>query len=443
MASGLAAHIRNSTESDTFDLAGQNVSTVTVNIEQAFNELFPLEEMIRITFITGAGKLGRQKYDDGCAKAVTSTLRKLGFEEDRAASCVRECGGSFKMQHDTGKNLKTVVVFPKIREIDDLDGSGGGNNNEDNPTRNNSLLLFQPGSPEEMIALSPMSMFSNLMKKRCPSWSQKKGCNAALVNIQKKISDLEERLMKGVALDDNEQVLYDAVSVDEIKEKHNIVKDAMHQQVETDGNITVEEQKQITDQVSDRLIVIKNELQEAIAEKKTKKVEKLTNAKTKLEQRGAMLKKISPKTPVPLKYNAEISELRKELAPLIKLEDSARGRLLSVKETKTLARKDEILDEISQLENSSRGWFEDDASFDLRVKRSRSMVIKTGKQSTKKTTNNNAKKNTSGNSWVSSSSTVNKSNKVKPYNKVGTASSSKKKSGGLFAAMMLDDSESD
>jgi len=271
MASGLAAHIRSSTESDTFDLAGQNVSTVTVNIEQAFNELFPLEEMIRITFVTGAGKLGRQKYDDGCAKAVTSTLRKLGFEEDRAASCVRECGGSFKMQHDTGKNLKTVVVFPKIREIDDLGGSGGEDNNEDNHTSNNILLLFQPGSPEEMIALSPVNMFSNLMKKRCPSWSQKKGCNAALANIQKKISDLEERLMKGLALDDNEQVLYDAVSVDEIKEKHNIVKDAMHKQVETDGNITVEEQKQITEQVSDRLIVIDNDLQEAIAEKKNKK----------------------------------------------------------------------------------------------------------------------------------------------------------------------------
>jgi len=446
MASGLAAHIRSSTESDTFDLAGQSVSTVTVNIEQAFNELFPLEEMIRITFITGAGKLGRQKYDDGCAKAVTSTLRKLGFEEDRAASCVRECGGSFKMQHDTGKNLKTVVVFPKIREIDDLNGSGGGGgkNEKDNPTSNYSLLLFQPGSPEEMIALSPINMFSNLIKKRCPSWSQKKGCNAALANIQKKISDLEERLMKGVALDDNEQVLYDAVSVDEIKEKHNIVKDAMHKQVETDGNITVEEQKQITEQVSDRLIVIESDLQEALAEKKPKKVEKLTNAKTKLEQREAMLKKISPKTPVPLKYNAEISELRKELAPLIKLEDSAKGRLLSVKETKTLARKDEILEEISQLENSSRGWFEDDASFDLRVKRSRSMVIKTGKQSTKKTTSTNAKRNTSGNPWVSSSSTVNKSNKAKLYNKVGSASSSKKKSGGsLFSAMMLDDSESD
>ena len=107
MASGLAASIRGSTESGTFDLAGQSPASISANITQAFSSAFPLDDMIRITFITGAGKLGRQKYDDGCAKAVTSALRSLGFEEDRTASCVRECAGSFKLQHDTGKNLKT------------------------------------------------------------------------------------------------------------------------------------------------------------------------------------------------------------------------------------------------------------------------------------------------------------------------------------------------
>ena len=101
--SGLAASIRASDENETFDLAGQNVATISQNIEAAFAEPFPLKDMIRITFITGAGKLARQKYDDGAAKAVTSALRKLGYEEDHAASCVNECGGSYKLQHDTGK----------------------------------------------------------------------------------------------------------------------------------------------------------------------------------------------------------------------------------------------------------------------------------------------------------------------------------------------------
>ena len=68
------------TESETFDLAGQNVTTIITNtIQSAFRDPLPTTEMVRITFVTGAGKLGRQKYDDGAAKAVTLTLRELGF----------------------------------------------------------------------------------------------------------------------------------------------------------------------------------------------------------------------------------------------------------------------------------------------------------------------------------------------------------------------------
>ena len=55
-------------------------------------------------------------------KTVTSDLREAGYEEDRAASYVNKCAGSFKNQHDTGKNLKTIVVFPKISG--EVEGSG-------------------------------------------------------------------------------------------------------------------------------------------------------------------------------------------------------------------------------------------------------------------------------------------------------------------------------
>eukprot|EP00536_Pseudo-nitzschia_multiseries_P005971 jgi/Psemu1/191878/e_gw1.121.79.1 len=441
MASGLAASIRGSTESDTFDLAGQAPATVITNITQAFKDPFPIDDMIRITFITGAGKLGRQKYDEGCAKAVTSSLRELGFEEDRAASCVRECAGFFKLQHDTGKNLKTVVVFPRIKEVGDL--GGGGDGNEADPTSGGgNTLLLPSGSPEEMIASCPMSMFPNLIKNRCPSWSQKKGCNAAIADIQKLISNLEERLLEGVVLDDNEQTLYDTVSIDDLKEKHTIVKEAMQKQVETDGNITAEEKKQLVSQVSDRLETISAELEDAKAENKPKKADKLTNMKTKLEQRKAMLTKITPKSPAPLKYLKEIVELQVELSPLMKLEESTKGRLLSVKETKTLARKDEILEEISELENDSRGWFEDDASFELRVKNSRASVKQASKVASKKSSSSSSTKKSTTSAWVTSSSTARRP-AARSYGKVGTAK--KKPSdrvGGVFAAMM-DDSDSD
>jgi hypothetical protein len=85
-ASGLAASIRCSTESDTFDLVGQTPATISNNITQAFQEPFPINSMICISFVTGAGKLARQKYNE---------MQDLGFEQDSGASCVVECAGSF------------------------------------------------------------------------------------------------------------------------------------------------------------------------------------------------------------------------------------------------------------------------------------------------------------------------------------------------------------
>jgi hypothetical protein len=400
--------------------------------------------MIRITFVTGAGKLGRQKYDEGCAKAVTSSLRALGFDEDRAASCVRECAGLFKLQHDTGKNLKTVVVFPRIREVSGAGGGEDGGGDEGDASGGSTLL--PRGSPEEMIALSTAAMFTNLVKNRCHSWSQKKGCNSAIADIQKLVTNLEERLLEGVVLDDNEQALYDTVSVDDLKEKHNIVREAMQKQVEADGDITSEEQKQLLAQVSDRLETIDAELEALKGQKKPKRVEKLTTMKTKAEQRKAMLAKITPKAPAPLKFQSEIQELRRELIPLNKLEESTKGRLLSVKETKTLARKDDILEEISQLENDSRGWFEDDASFSVRVAKSRAAAARAPASKAKKSATGTTKKSTGGGSsaWVTSSSSAMTRPKAKSYGKTGAAKKKKpSSSGGVFAAMMMDDSDSD
>lgn len=446
MASGLAASIRGSTESDTFDLAGHTPATVTTHITQAFRDPFPIDEMIRITFVTGAGKLGRQKYDEGCAKAVTSSLRAIGFDDDRAASCVRECAGLFKLQHDTGKNLKTVVVFPRIREASK---EGDGDGNDDGDGGDSDSMLLKRGSPEEMIALSPIAMFSNLVTNRCRSWSQKKGCNASIADIQKLISDLEARLLEGVVLEDSEQALYDTVSNDDLNEKHLIVKEAMQKQVEVDGNITSEEREQLLAQVSDRLEALVADIATAREENKPKKVEKLRGVKTKVEQRKAMLTNIVPKQPSLLKYQSEILEFHKELVPLNKLEASAKGRLLSLKETKTLARKDEIMEEIAQLEAASRGWFEDDASFEVRVKKSRRSGTlhankkPSGSGNKKGSSGGGAKKSTTSGWATTSSSAAMARPKAKSY---GAATTKKKKSGGsggVFAAMMMDDSDSD
>lgn len=442
---GVRRHTLITSESETFDLGGLSAATISTNVTQAFRDPLPVEDMVRITFVTGAGKLGRQKYDEGAAKAVTSALRDLGFNDDRGASCVKECAGSFKLQHDTGKNLKTVVVFPFIQDPAATGGGdGGGGRTSHNSQSAGPSPLLAPGSPEETIAASPVNIFENLVKSRCPSWSQKKGCSAAIGRIKTLISEMEQRLLEGTVLADAEQALYDSVSIDGLDKKHGLVKDMMHHQVEA-GNVTEREKKQLLAQVADRLLAVEKDVEAAKTEQKPKKAEKLEQVKLNLEERKAKLSQITPQQPAPLKHQSQILVLRKELVPLISLEDGAKGRLLSVKETQTLARKDDILDEIAKLETGSRGWFEDDDSFQERVERCRAvgnMQSKNKKAAGAKSTNVRAPPKSS-NPWMSSSTAKPRTGSSKVTASASTTKSKPGGAGGVFAAMMLDDSDED
>ena len=333
-ASGLALAIRNMEESETIDLNNQNVTTITNTIQVAFAEPLPLKEMIRITFVVGAGKQARQKYDEGAARAVTSTLRDMGYEEDRGASCVADCAASFKLQHDTGKNLKTVVVFPRI---------AGANEDGDNEDGARVQSLVPEGCPAHKIAMSSMNTFERMLGSQCPSWSQKKGCIAALEHLKEMIDEMNGKLMKGTPLDDAEQEFYDGVL--SLDDKIACTKDEMHKQVES-GGVTKFEKETLLEHITERLDTIASEMEGA----KGQKLEKLKTMKAKATQRKEMLQDIEPKAPHKLRHEQAIARLWKEAIPLLQLEEKTKGRLLSVKETQVMARKDEIMEEIEALE---------------------------------------------------------------------------------------------
>lgn len=303
--------------------------------------------MVRLTFIVGAGKLGRQRYDEAAGRIVTTTLRSLGFQEDHGASCVVECAGTYKLQHDTGKNLKTVVVFPKIAVS--TSSSKNGHDNNTQHTELSPLSLNQPSSPENVCAISSLSVFSNMLKNKCPSWSQKKGCLQVLQEIVEQIKHFENKLLNGDLLTPAEQEWYDAISLDNISEKEILVKKEMAAHVEN-GRITMREKKCLLAQVTERIEKLEREISDASKDNKVKKVETLLNLKQKAEERKKAIGDITPEAPHPLKHHLDIIKLRQELKPLLKLEESCKGRLLSLKETTTLARKDEILSEIKKLE---------------------------------------------------------------------------------------------
>jgi hypothetical protein len=288
-----------------------------------------------------------------------------------------------------------------------------------------------------MIAMSSKSVFENMVKSRCPSWSQKKGCFTAIASIKTLSGELEQKLLSGTPLSDAEQTFYDSVPATVLDEKQTYVKDQMHEQVEV-GILSSREKTQLLSQVTERLEALTKDILEAEQEQKPKKVEKLKAMQEKSMSRKEMLSKITPKGPHRLKHEAEILKWRAEIQPLVDLEDGAKGRLLSLKETQSLARKDDILQEITELEEKSRGWFEEDDAFATRVQACQAVWNARRKQA-KKT--GGAKKAASSSNTTTNSSWVTTSISRGPTSaKASTKSTGKKKgSGGVFAAMMMDD----
>lgn len=360
---GLATAIRSAQESEIFDLAGQNVTTITNNIQSAFQDPFNHANfenepggMIRLTFVTGAGKQARAKYDEGAARAVTSVLAALGYVEDRGASCVLECAGTFKQQHDTGKNLKTVVVFPKVNS---------SNSNKDGIESSSYEPIIPLGCPGYKVATASLPVFKNMITSKCPSWSDKKGCLTSLEAMQNLLHEMEKNLMKGTSLNEPEQQFYDAVV--NLDDKVTHLKKEMHAQVDR-GDITEYEKSCLIQQVTERISQLKKDKQ----------------ATDRAIQRQSFLKELRPIDPRPLRYAGELTRLHRELVPLLKLEAIARGRLLNLQETQTLARKEEILEEIVHLEQASQGWFEDDQFFEARLEAFRDQWGKNPKKSNRK-----------------------------------------------------------
>lgn len=424
--SGLAGTIRAAVDSETFDLAGKSAATIERAVKEAFANDFPLQGTIRLTFVVGAGKLARQKYDEHAFKAVTGPLKDLGYEDDAGGGA-----GTFKLQHDTGKNLKTVVVYPKVSAAPSV-GMG--------ELTLETASLIPEGTPEHKVALSTINVFEQMMASMCPSWSQKKACLKAIEDLNATIQRLDKKLMTGTPLSDSEQEFYDSVSAKSLADKGAMVKEMMHSQVEA-GSLTSPEKSFLLGQVTDRISAVEKDVAEAEKGNKTKRVEVLQKNLAKAIERKEMLNGVVPKRPHPLKNQGQIAKLRKDMVPLLKIESSAKGRLLSLKESQDIAKKEQIEAEITELEMSSRGWFETDEDFEARLEASRTA---TKPAAAPKKAAKPAVSSGKTTSWVTPGSSA-WGTKKGTGSRPSTAKSKASKSGGgggVFAAMMMD-SDSD
>lgn len=315
--------------------------------------------MIRITFIVGGGKLSRQKYDEKAMQAVTSTLKQLEYEEDRGASCVLECGGCYKTQHDTGKNVFTVVVFPKVAgSVEKKQAKREKIQKEDCEPL---LPIDSPGYKMAVCRLVPT--FQSLLSTHCPTYSEKKECLKCLAGLLELEHALENKMMGGHALDAGEQSFYDESS--ELKEKYDFTQQEANRHID-EGRLTMEERRLLVEMNQKRIETLMADQNSALVAKKLKK------ALVRKEQLQSMSNKVNSITqPPPLRNESRIFTLRNKVMSLQAIEDSSRGRLLTLEETRALTEKVEIENEIERLEASSRGWFEEEESFHNRLLTSR------------------------------------------------------------------------
>jgi hypothetical protein len=301
------------------------------------------------------------------------------------------------------------------------------------------------------ILLASEETFGRMVPSMCPSWSEKKMCTEVLNLAIETVQAMDAKLISGAPLTDDENSFYDAVGgAASIGTKVECLRKLMQGQVEG-GLLTRHELERLLLQVEEKIDILDSDIDRAMQDAREKKAVKLTAQKEKAEDRKRMLGAHKPRPPHPLKHEARITKLRETLAPLLKLEQTTRGKLLSIQETRELAAKDDILEEISELEGASRGMFEEDDAFEVRLranrgKRQSSATGAPAKGRGKKpgTTGSRSATNSIGGgaAWLAPGGLAARQTAL---GKKAPASKSKPTSGGgVFAAMMIDsDSDGD
>eukprot|EP00039_Didymoeca_costata_P011573 m.163395 g.163395 ORF g.163395 m.163395 type:complete len:393 (-) comp15217_c1_seq3:1730-2908(-) len=184
--------IRREGSSQDVDLANYDSSAAAALIFAAFSRPIQCQEMIRISFLVGGGKKVRQKYSPTLPKDVSAALQGLEYEEDKGASLDISSAGSFKYQHNTDTDLKTIHVFPKVEIVKD-------DNNQVTP---GSL------SPTQMCIEADLDLFISLVKTKATSFGQKRSLLTELKTRMELIDKIDQKLIAMEAMTPEEEELY-------------------------------------------------------------------------------------------------------------------------------------------------------------------------------------------------------------------------------------------
>jgi hypothetical protein len=424
--SGLAGEIRSATTSDQYDLGGYTESRVRDLILSAFSTPLPApERMIKVTFIVGGGKLVRSRYDDELPKWVAAVLREIAFVEDRSAAETFDSQGTYKQQHDTGQNLKYLIVFPFVACAQQ--SSNGVS--QQNPV--------DQSSPEYIVIASKMDIFPDIIRSKVGSYAQKKRLVKFLQDKSEEFQQIESKLIAGAVLSESEQSIYDTNSGCDA-EKIVYLQSEMKAMIDQ-GQLTAREKSDLINSINSNIELTKSEMEAAQLENKPKKAEKLEAKLQALISRKEVVERIAPISP-DLLYSSQIQSLFLKLFPLRALEEKGRSMSLTLADLKLLEPKSDIETEIKSLEEESRGWFQEEDDF---IERCR--FVETAAKSKYNTLKaNDSKKNTKTGSQAGKSSTASNTSWSTITKKSSNSNSNvttKKSKASNFSA--LGDSDSD
>ena len=337
----MAGEILGAIDSEQFDLAGYNEARVTDLMTSAFGSpLTAPTKMVRFTFIVGGGKLVRSKYDETLPKWVNAALRSINYVTDNSAAETFDSQGTFKQQHDTGKNLIYIIVYPHVTCSATGASDGGGDEKEA------AEGALDTKSPEFLCITSDLDTFKEMVQKKLAFWSQRKACLKVLQDASEQFLAIEQKMCAGQALTAQENAVYESNSSQDA-EKIAFLQAEIKALVDS-GELTSSEKLELLTSLT------KNHA-EAVAAGQAKKAETIAARKAVLEKATPILGR--------LRLGDEIQKRYMKLFPLLALEDKARSMSLTIADLQTLSEKSDIEDQIQGLQAASRGWFERDEDF--------------------------------------------------------------------------------
>ena len=339
-AKKLAQQIRHATESGDFDLQGYGADACDKLCDAAFTKPLPLKEMVRFSFTVGGGKKVRQKYNDGLPALLAESLKKVGFTEDRGASCDAACAGLFKFQHNTDTDLKVTHVFPRI----DPEAAAAADASDAGP---------DPLSPKELILYAEIATFQKMIAAKCASLGQKRRALDVLKAARGGLAASEEKLASLVTLTEEEQHRYDTLDAAVLEEKQQWLSKQIEAMIDQ-GQLTSGEKEVVLQQLALKTEQLEAQIASAEAEGKAKRVEKLQQLLTELRTRAGIVRDAKPVVRK-VKFEQEIKAVQKRLADLDKLENSK--AVLPLDDVKKLAARPKLLEDLKAMRDESVGWF--------------------------------------------------------------------------------------